>query len=136
MPKDFSRARRVGEQIQRELAVLIQREVKDPRLGMLTVSAVEVSRDLSLAKVFVTVFNEEHDMAKTLDVLNHAAGFLRHCLGKSMSLRSVPTLKFIYDASVSNGNRLSSLIDQAVSSDHDKHQDQDQDQDSEQADQD
>lgn len=135
MPKDFSRTRRVGEQIQRELAVLIQQEIKDPRLGMVTVSAVDVSRDLSVAKVFVTVFNEEHDIAQTLEVLNHAAGFLRHCLGKSMSLRSVPTLKFIYDASVSNGNRLSSLIDQAVSADRDKHQDQDS-QDSNQQDQD
>ncbi|HEB87397.1 MAG TPA: 30S ribosome-binding factor RbfA [Gammaproteobacteria bacterium] len=135
MPKDFSRARRVGEQIQRELAVLIQREIKDPRLGMLTVSAVEVSRDLSLAKVFVTVFNEEHDMVQTLDILNHAAGFLRHCLGKNMSLRSVPTLKFIYDASVSKGDRLSSLIDQAVSADREKHQDQDS-QDPDQQDQD
>ncbi|HEB56514.1 MAG TPA: 30S ribosome-binding factor RbfA [Gammaproteobacteria bacterium] len=125
MPKDFSRTRRVGEQIQRELAVFIQQEIKDPRLGMVTVSAVEVSRDLSVARVFVTVFNEEHDMAQTLDVLNRAAGFLRHCLGKNMSLRSVPTLKFIYDASVSNGNRLSSLIDQAVNSDRDKHQDPD-----------
>ncbi|NOZ38332.1 MAG: 30S ribosome-binding factor RbfA [Gammaproteobacteria bacterium] len=125
MPKDFSRSRRVGEQIQRELAVLIQQEIKDPRLGMVTVSAVDVSRDLSVAKVFVTVFDEEHDMTQTLDVLNRAAGFLRHWLGKGMSLRSVPTLKFIYDASVSNGNRLSSLIDQAVTSDHDKHQEQD-----------
>ncbi len=126
MPKDFSRTRRVGEQIQRELAVLIQQEIKDPRLGMVTVSAVDVSRDLSVAKVFVTILDEEHDMALTLDVLGRAAGFLRHCLGKSMSLRSVPTLKFIYDASVSNGNRLSGLIDEAMSSDREKHQDDEQ----------
>ena len=124
MPKDFSRTRRVGEQIQRELAVLIQQEIKDPRLGMVTVSAVDVSRDLSVAKVFVTVFDEEHDMAQTLEVLEHAAGFLRHCLGKSMTLRTVPVLKFIYDESVSKGNRLSSLIDAAVDSDRDKHRDQ------------
>jgi len=126
MPKDFSRTRRVGEQIQRELAVLIQQEIKDPRLGMVTVSAVDVSRDLSVAKVFVTVLDEEHDMKQTLDVLERAAGFLRHCLGKSMSLRCVPTLKFIYDASVSHGNRLSSLIDDAMSSDREKHHDDEQ----------
>jgi len=125
MPKDFSRTRRVGEQIQRELAVLIQQEIKDPRLGMVTVSAVEVSRDLSVAKVFVTVFDEQHDIAQSLEALNHAAGFLRHCLGKSMSLRSVPILKFIYDESVSQGNRLSSLIDEAVNTDRDKQKDHD-----------
>ncbi len=128
MPKDFSRTRRVGEQIQRELAVLIQQEIKDPRLGMVTVSGVDVSRDLSVAKVFITVFDEQQEMAQTLEVLEHAAGFLRHCLGKSMSLRSVPALKFIYDASVSRGNRLSSLIDEALSSDREKlHDDGQQD---------
>ena len=123
MPKDFSRPRRVGEQIQRELAVLIQQEIKDPRLGMVTVSAVDVSRDLSVAKVYVTVLDEEHDMAQTLEVLEHAAGFLRHCLGQHMTLRTVPVLKFIHDESISRGNRLASLIDAAISADHSKHQD-------------
>ena len=69
MPKEFERTRRVGEQIQRELAVLIQQELKDPRLGMLTISAVEVSKDMGVAKVFITVFNEAQDRAKTLEAL-------------------------------------------------------------------
>lgn len=117
MAKEFSRSRRVGEQIQRELAELIQRELSDPRLGMVTVSAVEVSRDLAVAKVFFTVLNPGHDVKQTLDGLNHAIGFLRRELGRRMKLRIVPELRFQYDSSVENGSRLSALIDKAVSGD-------------------
>lgn len=121
MPKEFSRTRRVGEQIQRELAVLIQQELKDPRLGMLTISAVEVSKDMSVAKVFVTVFNEAQDRAKTLEALQHAAGFLQHELGRNLSLRSIPKLRFVYDESIVRGAELSALIDRAVSEDRARH---------------
>lgn len=121
MPKEFSRTRRVGEQIQRELAVLIQQELKDPRLGMLTISAVEVSKDMSMAKVFVTVFNEAQDRAKTLEALQHAAGFLQHELGRNLSLRSIPKLRFVYDESIVRGAELSALIDRAVSEDRARH---------------
>ncbi len=117
MAKEFSRSRRVGEQVQRELAELIQRELSDPRLGMVTVSAVEVSRDLAVAKVFFTVLNPGHDVKQTLDGLNHATGFLRRELGRRMKLRIVPELRFQYDSSVENGSRLSALIDKAVSGD-------------------
>ena len=120
MPKDFNRSRRVGEQIQRELANLIQREIKDPRLGMVTVSAVDLSRDLSSAKVYVTVLNESQDIEQTLDVLNRATGFLRHELGRKVMMRIVPSLQFIYDASVSRGNELSNLINEAIASDQNK----------------
>lgn len=123
MPKDFSRTRRVAEQIQRELAMLIQREIKDPRLGMVTVSGVDVTKDLSIAKVYVSVLNETQDIEQSLEVLNHAAGFLRHALGQNLVLRAVPHLQFLYDDTIARGNALSSLINDAVSSDQDKQKD-------------
>jgi ribosome-binding factor A len=115
--KEFSRSRRVGEQIQRELAELVQRELKDPRLGMITISAVEVSRDMSVAKVFFTVLGEGHDEKESLEGLERAAGFLRRELGHRMRLRSVPELRFQYDHSIEKGSRLSALINEAVASD-------------------
>jgi ribosome-binding factor A len=118
--REFSRSRRVGEQIQRELAELVQRELKDPRLGMVTISAVEVTRDLSVAKVYFTVLDPEHDTQQTLQGLSHAGGFLRRELAHRMKLRVVPELRFYYDSSIENGSRLSALIDKAVSSDSDK----------------
>lgn len=118
MPKEFSRTRRIGEQMQRELAQLIQQEVKDPRLGMVTVSGVEVSRDLSVAKVFVTVLGDA-DPQPSLTVLNRAAGFLRHALGQRLTVRTVPSLRFVYDESVARGARLSRLIDEARAGDRD-----------------
>lgn len=114
---DFSRTRRIGEQMQRELATLIQQQIKDPRLGMVTVSAVEVARDLSHAKVFITVFDDKQEIAVSLDILNRASGFLRHELARSMTLRTVPALRFVYDESMARGNELSRLIDEAVKSD-------------------
>lgn len=118
MAKEFSRSRRVGEQIQRELAELVQRELKDPRLGMVTISAVEVSRDMSVAKVFFTVFGDEnHDAKSSLEALASASGFLRRELGHRMRLRSVPELRFHYDHSIEKGSRLSALINEAVASD-------------------
>lgn len=125
MPKEFERTRRVAEQIQRELAVLIQQELKDPRLGMLTISAVQVSKDMSTAKVFITVFNEEQDRKKTLEALQHAAGFLQHELGRQLSLRSIPKLRFVYDESIVRGAKLSALIDKAVKEDRAKHHEED-----------
>ena len=115
MPKEFPRSRRVGEQMQRELAELIRDEVKDPRVGMVTVAAVEVSKDLAQAKVYFTVLGAEP--AVTAEGLNRAAGFLRSELGRRMTMRSVPRLHFVYDDSVVRGNELASLIERAVSSD-------------------
>ncbi|MDX1823488.1 MAG: 30S ribosome-binding factor RbfA [Thiohalomonadales bacterium] len=123
MPKDFSRTRRVGEQIQRELAVLLQREVRDPRLGQVTISAVEVTRDLSLATVYFTVLGKEQDHMAIQKALEKASGFLRHALGERMVMRSIPHLKFVYDDSISRGATLSSLIDEAVAADRKKHRD-------------
>jgi ribosome-binding factor A len=116
MPKDFPRTRRVGEQIKRDLAELIRDEVKDPRVGMVTITGVDVTRDIAYATVYVT-FLGSGDPAGGVDALNHAAGFLRSQLGRVMRLRSVPQLKFVYDKSVEEGSRLASLIDAAVASD-------------------
>ena len=117
MPRDFPRTRRVGEQMQRELAALIRTEIKDPRLGMVTVSAVQVSRDLSHAKVFISVLGDAEAKQLSLQILNKAAGFLRHALGQQMIVRNVPQLHFVYDESIERGSRLSALIDAAVKSD-------------------
>ena len=119
MAKEYSRTQRVADQMQRELALLIQREVRDPRLGMVTVTAVEVSRDLSHAKVFVTLMNKDsaEDIALNLEILKDSAGYLRMLLGRSMKLRSVPSLHFQYDESVRRGAHLSSLIERAVAED-------------------
>ncbi|MBD9482453.1 30S ribosome-binding factor RbfA [Pseudomonas sp. PDM14] len=124
MAKDYSRTQRIGDQIQRELAQMIPREVKDPRLGFVTITAVDVSRDVGHAKVFITVMgeNDEDKIKQNLLVLKDAAGFLRMLLGKAMKLRSVPALHFHYDESISRGVHLSALIERAVSEDS-KHQD-------------
>jgi len=114
MPKDYSRTRRVGEQIQREMAQLVQQEIKDPRLGLVTISAVKLSRDMSHANIFFTVFDQEHSVEESLKVLEGAAGFLRHELAQRMKLRIVPHIHFKYDESIAYGNELSALINKAV----------------------
>ncbi len=119
MAKEYSRTQRVADQMQRELALLIQREVRDPRLGMVTVTAVDVSRDLAHAKVFFTLLGKDsdEDVALNREILNEAAGFLRMQLGRVMKLRAIPQLHFHYDESIRRGVHLSSLIDRAVAED-------------------
>lgn len=117
MPRDFPRTRRVGEQLQRELANLIRDEINDPRLGMISVSAVEVSRDLSHAKVFFSTLGEQDAADASQAVLQGAAGFLRHALGQRLAMRHVPQLHFKQDHSLEQGARLSALIDAAVRGD-------------------
>lgn len=119
MAKEYSRTQRIGDQMQRELAQLIRREVKDPRVGLVTITAVEVSRDVGHAKVFITVMGQDSaaDIAQSIKVLNSAAGFLRMQLAKEMKLRSVPQLHFHFDESVSRGVHLSALIERAVAED-------------------
>lgn len=125
MPKDYSRTRRIGEQMQRELALLLQREVRDPRLAAVTVTAVEVTRDLSLATVYYTLPADTPDPAVYQAALEKAAGFLRHALGERMLLRSLPQLKFRYDQSIQRGTELSNLIDSVIAADRKKKQDSD-----------
>jgi ribosome-binding factor A len=114
MPREFSRSKRVAAQIQRELAQLIQFELKDPRLGLVTVSGVDLSRDLAYAKVYVTVLAADESVEEVLETLNKAAGFLRHELGRRLTTRVTPQLTFLYDASVERGANLSALIDKAL----------------------
>lgn len=112
MPSHFKRTDRIAELIQRELAQVIQQEVKDPRLpAFITISGVQVSKDLSHAKVYFTVFKS--DPVETAVILNTTASYLRTVLAKSLRLRTVPQLHFVYDESIEYGNRLSRLIDEA-----------------------
>ncbi|MGD8498818.1 MAG: 30S ribosome-binding factor RbfA [Chromatiales bacterium] len=113
---EFGREERVGAEIRRELAVLLRDEARDPRLTRVTVQEVRVVRDLSHAKVYFTVLDSSQAKA-TEAALNKAAAFLRRRLAESMNLRTVPRLAFVYDKSIETGNRLSSLIDQAVAKD-------------------
>jgi ribosome-binding factor A len=111
MAKDFSRSDRVAEQIQRELADLLQFEVKDPRVGMVTVTEVVVTGDMAHAKIY---YSAKAGTPELQEGLEKTAGFLRGQLAKRMLLRTVPQLHFIYDASIDNGMRLSKLIDEAL----------------------
>ena len=121
MPRDFSRTRRIEEQVRRELAELIRRDIKEPGLGMLSVSEVKVSSDLSMARVYISVLEDDLEVIDfTIDMLNQYAPKLRHLLGKCMHIRAVPQLKFIYDDLILKGNKMSQLINQAVDEDKQK----------------
>ncbi len=116
MAKDYPRSYRVADQIQRELSDLIRMELKDPRVpALVTVAAVEVSKDLSHARVYVSMFDAP-DRDQAVDALNNAAGFLRGKLGSRIRMRTVPMLHFRYDDVQEHGAQLSNLIDSAVSS--------------------
>jgi ribosome-binding factor A len=123
MAREYSRTDRVAQQIQKEVAVILQREVKDPRLSMSTVSAVEVTRDLAYAKIFVSFFtNEDEKIKESIDILNDAAGFVRGLLAKQLRARIMPHLRFVYDKSLAEGARMSSLVDKAIADDQEKQQ--------------
>ena len=142
-----ARAQRVADQIQREIATLIQLEVNDPRVGMVSVTGVDVSNDLAHARIYVTVLNtltgnseqdsesldsenpkdpgslDRLEIEENLKALTKAAGYLRTLLAKRLRLRVVPKLQFHYDGSVERGQRLSSLIDDALEADRQQHAD-------------
>ena len=120
MPREYSRGQRVADLIQRELAQLIQRELRDPRLGMVTVNEVKASRDLAYADVYITLLGGEssEDREGCLEVLNNAQGFLRSQLARILKTRTTPKLRFHYDNSVSDGQYLSKLIDEAIDKDN------------------
>lgn len=122
MAREFKRTDRISEQLQKELAQLIQFQVKDPRLGMVTVNQVKISSDLGYADVYITVLGKdtEAEAKEDVEVLRRAAGFLRVQIGKAIKLRIVPQLRFHYDASVVYGQKLSSLIDKAVAADKER----------------
>jgi ribosome-binding factor A len=119
MAKEYSRTQRVGDFLKQELASLIQFEVRDPRVGMVSITDVEVSRDMSHAKVYMTVMGKEseEDAKESIDALNKAAGFLRSKIARSNNARTTPRLRFYFDSSVGRGQYLSNLIEKAVSTD-------------------
>jgi ribosome-binding factor A len=127
MPREFPRARRIEEQLKRLLSDLVRREVKDPRVGLITITSAEVSRDLTHANVYFTPFAGSGNAAAALEALQHAAGFLRHQVRNQRRLRVAPELVFHIDDSVERGARLSELIHDAVESDRRRHVESDPD---------
>ncbi|KMV31164.1 30S ribosome-binding factor RbfA [Photobacterium swingsii] len=124
MAKEFSRTQRVAQQLQKELAVILQRELKDPRIGMTTISSVDVSRDMGYAKIYVTFLTiGEQTPEGSLEVLREMAPYIRSLLGKQIRLRVTPELTFIYDQSLTEGMRISNLVSQAVRDDEERHVD-------------
>lgn len=119
MPKEFSRSQRMAEQIRRDLSDVVREELHDPRMGFLSFTAVKLSRDLSSAVVYCSVINEA-EKKESLETLNRAAGFLRSSLASLSRARSVPTLKFVYDDSVTRGAAMEDLIRKAVGNDEDR----------------
>lgn len=119
MAKEYSRTQRVADYLQRELAALIQHEVRDPRVGMVSITGVNVSRDLGHARIYVTVLgcDTAEDAGDSLEALNKAAGFLRSQLSRDSSMRSVPQLRFYFDSSVGQGRHLEDLIRRAADAD-------------------
>jgi len=117
LKKHSPRPQRIGDQIQRELAELLRLQIKDPRIGMVTVTAVDVSPDLSHAKVFVTHLGGTEHAAAVVEALQHTAGYLRTELSHRLKLYTVPELRFFYDDSIESGIKLSQLIDEALAED-------------------
>ena len=119
--KSYPRASRVAHQIQRALSELIRREVRDPRLGMVTLTEVQVSKDLSYAKVFYSVLGAEKAQAQ--EILDEAADMLRGPVGRALGLRHSPELRFVNDELIESGAKLSALIQKAVKDDVTRHVD-------------
>jgi len=112
--KGFFRKDRVSEQIRRDLSELIACELKDPRVGMVSLTGVEVTPDYAHAKIYFSVLSDEESLPPILEGLRQSAGFLRHELGRRIRLHTIPELQFIYDESLVRGARLSRLIDEAT----------------------
>jgi len=116
MAKEFSRTSRIGEVLMRELAQMIQQEVSDPRVGMVTVSHVDVTSDLKYAKVYITRLagdDSEQDVKQCLEGLSRASGFLKRGIAKRVDIRTIPELKFVYDTSLEHGFHMDELIAKA-----------------------
>jgi len=133
MAKDYSRTQRLGEQIKRDLAQMLQFQVKDPRLGIVTLNAVKVASDLGFADIYFTVMKpgmveaDDETVKETEAVLNEMAGFLRTELSQEMRTRITPQLRFHYDVALERGHKLTNLINQAVKEDRKNDQDRDED---------
>ena len=111
MAKEYGSSERVSSQMQKELAYVLQRETDDPRLGFVTVNEVVVSKDLAVAKIFITVLNgEDEAKAENVKVLNELAPIIRHQVAKRMRLRHISDFRFYYDDSFDTGMRVAELL--------------------------
>ena len=117
MPREFSRNQRLGNQVLRTLNELLRFESKDPRLKLVSLTSVELSRDLSVARVYFSLLDPNADPQEVLEGLERASGFLRGRLGREIKIRHVPELRFAHDDSAAEAQRISSLIDGALESD-------------------
>lgn len=128
MAQEFNRTDRIADQMQRDLAELIRSSLNDPRLGMVTVNQVTVARDLGYSDVYVTLLTAEdldadaEEVKTTIKILNGAAGFLRSELSRMIRLRTIPQLRFHFDASVKRGRQLDQLITKARKKDNDQNE--------------
>ena len=122
MPREFSRKDRVADAIQKELAQIVSSQIRDPRVGMVSVNAVQVTKDLSTAKVFVTFVDNPKNVQpnERVSILNKTAGFLRSALGQAIHMRAIPTLHFVFDETVYKAQEISELISKALKSDAEK----------------
>jgi ribosome-binding factor A len=112
-----ARGLRVADQIQRDLAEIISFELKDPRVGMITITEVQITPDYAHAKVFFTMLSDnKEDIRNTIEGLSKAAGFIRGQLGRRLTIHTLPELHFVHDTSTARGMELSKLIDEAVAS--------------------
>lgn len=106
----FYRAQRVSEQMKKEIAQILQDELKDPRIGFVTITSVEVTNDLRHAKVFVSVFGDEEDKKQTLEALSKASSFIRKEIGKRIKLRYTPEIIFRSDESIEHGAKIAEIL--------------------------
>lgn len=125
--KTIPRTRRIGEQLRRELAELIRDELGDPRLALVSMTSIEVSRDLAYARIYVTLLGDPRERTERVAELNRAAPLLRRELGRRLHLRTIPKLEFRYDEVVEHGAHLSALIDAAIAADASHHPDDSRD---------
>lgn len=128
MSRVSTRVDKVADLLKKEVALLIQSEVRDPRVGMASVTGVKVSKDLAHASVYVTLLGKSNaeEARKGIEALNKASGFLRSMLAKEVSMRITPKLKFIYDDTLAKGQHMTSLIDEALARDERDHQHDDE----------
>jgi ribosome-binding factor A len=128
MSRVSTRVDKVADLLKKEVALLIQSEVRDPRVGMASVTGVKVSKDLAHASVYVTLLGKSNaeEAQEGIEALNKASGFLRSMLAKEVSMRIMPKLKFIYDDTLAKGQHMTSLIDEALARDERDHQQDDE----------
>lgn len=113
MPKEFGRSARVSSQLQKELSLVLQRDLKDPRLGLITVNDVEMTKDLSVAKIYITVLGvDEQGKRDNVKLLNQLSPHIRHDVAKRMRLRHICELRFFYDDSFDTGMRVAELLNE------------------------